>query len=96
MEGMNQWLPTTHICAGGYNRMVIPNLDSGVGYQFSVRCRNKHGWTGWSELSIIKETRGAQPPGKVRVCKENKGRRGVVAADSSWILVEWDPPFDNR
>jgi hypothetical protein len=94
-EGMREWLPGVRSCAGGYNRMVVGGLDAGVGYQFAVRARNEHGWTGWSDLSAILETRGARPPSKVRVCKENHGRRGVVAADSSWIMVEWDPPADN-
>ncbi|GMI30772.1 hypothetical protein TrRE_jg11966 [Triparma retinervis] len=93
---MHEWLPEVKRCAGGYNRIVVGGLEAGVGYQFCVRARNEHGWTGWSELSEIKETRGARPPSKVRVCKENHGRRGVVAADSSWIMVEWEPPADNK
>jgi len=82
LEAMHEWLQRVVTQKGGYNRVVVEGLEAGCGYQFSVRARNGHGWTEWSELSEICETRGALPPSKVRVCKENHGRRGVVAADS--------------
>ena len=94
-EDMQQWLPWTVLSKGGFNGKVVEGLEAGCGYQFSVRCRNEHGWTDWCELSAVKETRGAIPPGKVTVVKENHGRRGIVAADASWIHCEWTPPQDN-
>lgn len=94
-EDLLEWLPETISVKGAFNRTKVGGLEPGRGYQFSVRAKNEHGWTPWSELSQVRETRGAFPPGRVQVVKENHGRRGVVAADSSWIMVEWTPPADN-
>ena len=63
-------------------------------YQFSARARNAHGWSEWCSLPPIVRTRGAFPPTTPTVVKDNKGRRGIVATDSSWIMIEWRPPAD--
>ena len=94
-EDLLDYLPYVVGVKGTFQSKLCGGLEPGRGYQFKVRCRNEHGWTEWSELSEVQETRGAFPPSKPRVVKENHGRRGVVAADSSWIMVEWEPPEDN-
>lgn len=82
--------PETKRSKGNINKMVVENLTSGSGYQFKIRCRNERGWSDWCEFSVIYETKGALPPGKPYVVKENDGRRNKKGAtDSSWIMCRW-------
>jgi len=91
-EDVQQELPGTLQREGNTSRMVVDGLVSGSGYQFKIKSRNEQGWSEWCEWSNIINTKGALPPGKPYVVKENEGRRNKTGAtDSSWIMCRWPP-----
>ena len=91
-EDVQRVLPDNIFSKGNMNRLVVRGLVPGSGYQFKIRSRNEKGWSDWCNWSDIWSTKGALPPGKPYVVKDNEGRRNKIGAtDSSWIMCRWEP-----